>query len=381
MMRRRCLFVAMLLVVAPATVRDAAAQDTRADVTVQVRRDIVRAVTRAIDEPLREMARDLQDAMRDLASDIDVDVERARRQGLSRTTSRGDIVDRQTQPLKLGPSGAIDITTTGGNITVTAGSGPPTLEVIRRARTRIDADTQRALAHASFVIDERAGHLRVRANDTTDGRSGASIEVSFVATVPAATELHLTSTGGGAIAVTGVRGETSAHTTGGAITLTGTGQVALAWTFGGPITITDAQGDGDMKVHAVGGDVSLSRVKTRQLSVDTVGGTIRVTDVTAREVSMNTLSGRLTYRGALAPDGHYDLHTHSGTIHFEPTGSVGFDLDARSYSGDITIDPAVQLHTRTLNRRGVTGTSGSGDAVVVIGTFSGNVTIGAVPKQ
>src|SRR5579863_4693299 len=47
-----------------------------------------------------------------------------------------DQTDRQRRTLDLGPAGAVDVSTLSGDITVTAGTGPATLEIIRRSHAR-----------------------------------------------------------------------------------------------------------------------------------------------------------------------------------------------------------------------------------------------------
>jgi hypothetical protein len=329
---------------------------------------ITQAVTAAVNESVREATRAVNDALSDLPRDLNdtLDAKAGRRQG--RSTPRTDAVDKQTRTLDLGASGVIDVVTSGGNITVTAGTGPATLEVARRVSGRAGSTSRGTWAPSLYSIQERPGSVRLRSGDD---------DVSFTLVVPAETEIHAR-TNGGAIMVTGVHGALDARSSSGAITLSKVGSVSTAQSISGPVTLTDVDTTEDVIASTVSATLTLTRVKAARLALSTIEGDIVATDVGAKFATVKTSSGSLSYRGPLVHNGHYELKTHSGSVRFEPTGTIGFDVEATTFSGAIEIDSAlkIKLTGKAGSRRTFTGTQGDGDATVELSTFSGSVTIG-----
>ncbi len=69
---------------------------------------------------------------------------------------------RDVRTLQLGPSGALDLHTVSGDITIAAGHAPNvTVEILRRARGRTEADAKSALSRVTVQVDARSGHATV----------------------------------------------------------------------------------------------------------------------------------------------------------------------------------------------------------------------------
>ena len=103
--------------------------------------------------------------------------------------------------------------------------------------------------------------------------------------------------------------------------------------------------------------------------------TVTAHDVTSSGAGLKSMSGDVDYSGPLARGGRYELQTHSGSTRLTVTGSVGFDLQASTFSGQIHLEPPLQLQGASLTRRSARGTVGDGGASVVATTFSGDVVI------
>jgi hypothetical protein len=310
----------------------------------------------------------------------------------AQSSPRAEQTDRQRQTLDLGPQGTLDLLTLSGDITVTAGTGPATLEVIRRSRARTDAQAKQGLTRVTVDVVARSGRVTVRTiYPGNDGSTSPDVQVSFVVTAPSATTL-VAHTISGDISISGIHGEVRASTASGSVTLANVTRISEAHSVEGTVTITDTQTDGSVQADSIGGDIVLARVKARQVSASSISGKVTVDDTDCEDAVLKTLSGTIEYRGRLAPDGRYELTAQSGSVHFEPTGTASFDLDARSFSGMIRVDPALHLQASGPPRRTLTGTIGSsltgtvgsplagpagtGRATVVVVTFSGSVTIG-----
>jgi DUF4097 and DUF4098 domain-containing protein YvlB len=299
------------------------------------------------------------------------------------SSPRADQTDREHRTLDLGSAGALDLSTLSGDITVTAGTGPATLEIIRRSHARTDAQAKQALDRVTVDVAERAGRVTVRPlYPGTGGQAGADVQVSFAVTAPPATAVVARSIAGD-ISISGIHGEVRASTASGSVTLANVTRISEAHSVEGTVTITDAQTDGSVQADSIGGDIVLARVKARHVSASSISGKVTVDDTDCEDAVLKSLSGTIGYRGLLAPDGRYELTTQSGSVHFEPTGTPSFDLDAQSFSGMIQVDPALHFQTSAPPRRSLagvgsklTGTVGAGRATVVVVTFSGSVTIG-----
>jgi DUF4097 and DUF4098 domain-containing protein YvlB len=297
---------------------------------------------------------------------------------------RADQTDRQRRTLDLGSGGALDLSTLSGDITVTADTGPATLEIIRRSHARTDAQAKQALDRVTVDVAERAGRVTVRTlSPGSDGPTSPDVQVSFVVTAPPGTAL-VARTIAGDISISGIHGEVRASTASGSVTLANVTRISEAHSVEGTVTITDTQTDGSVQADSIGGDIVLARIKARQVSASSISGKVTVDDTDCEDAVLKTLSGTIEYRGRLAPDGRYELTTQSGAVHFEPTDTPSFDLDAQSFSGMVQVDPALHFQASAPPRRSLigavgsslTGTVGAGRATVVVVTFSGNVTIG-----
>jgi hypothetical protein len=147
---------------------------------------------------------------------------------------------RETRTLAIGATGALDLETHSGDITVTAGGGrDATIEIIRRARGRTDADAKLGLEQVKVTVDQRPDRARVRAVYPDRQGNVYSVDVSYVITAPAGT--HVTAeTISGHVTIKGIRGDVTVDVTSGHVDLSGS-RVSQAKTISGPVTLTDVE--------------------------------------------------------------------------------------------------------------------------------------------
>ena len=124
----------------------------------------------------------------------------------------------------------------------------------------------------------------------------------------------------------------------------------------------------------VSGSITLANVRARRVTAENVSGLIRAEGVTCDGALMKSLSGQVEFIGPLARNGRYELQSHSGTVRIAVTGSVGFELQATSFSGRIRPE-GLSLQSITMNRGALRATVGDASAVVIAGTFSGDVVV------
>ncbi len=136
----------------------------------------------------------------------------------------------------------------------------------------------------------------------------------------------------------------------------------------------------DLEAASVSGSIRARDVQARRLDVGTVSGDVDLTNVTSDRVDVSSVSGRVEFSGSLARGGRYELESHSGDVRVLLTEDVGFELEARSFSGEIRSELELAQATsgggarRRLNRR-LSGVHGDGGAVLEITTFSGDIVI------
>lgn len=351
--------IATVLVAALSVAVPASAQTIRVTIDAGAAADVIREVQRIVHSSIGAAGGALDR--------IDARQER---------TFKVEQTHRETRTLAIGATGALDLETHSGDITVTAGGGrDATIEIIRRARGRTDADAKLGLEQVKVTVDQRPDRARVRAVYPDRQGNVYSVDVSYVITAPAGT--HVTAeTISGHVTIKGIRGDVTVDVTSGHVDLSGS-RVSQAKTISGPVTLTDVETDGTLDIRTVSGDVTLTNVKARRIAADAVAnGNVIARNLASDNVVLRTLSGDLEYAGPLSKTGRYELSAFSGSVRFAPVGPVGFELQASTFSGDIRPDPSMTFRDVSLSRRSLRGTFGDGGAIVTLKTFSGNVTVG-----
>lgn len=401
----------MSLLIATATVTlvappPAAAQD--ATIRIRVPGEVVsefRHVTEAVEALQGHLGRDVRDAVRlslgelrhltragDLTPGLDLDLGLDLSFGLNLVESLGDVAfaldgaqsrnfreektARETRQFDLGTSGVLELRNLSGNVTVTAGTGSQaTVEIVRRARGRTAADAQRGLDEVIVdVTDQRGRAALVTKYPENQNRSPYSVSVTYTVRAPAGTRLTVGSVVGD-VSITGIKGDLAVDVVSGDIEVLDAARVLQVKTVSGDVTLTGVDTDANLSVSSLSGDVTLRQVRAGQLSVNGVSGEIDVADVTVDSAELKTISGSLRYTGGLHGKGRYEFQTHSGDVVLVLTNATGFELEARTFNGDIRPDPSFEVGNLTANRRSLRGRVGNGDAVVVATTFSGDIVI------
>lgn len=357
----------------------ASAQEIRVRVKIDpvVVEDVRAAINEAINSDIgREIAEALRDAARDSRRAIPA-IERmadAAAAGWQDRNYRFEQKDTETKTLQLGANGSLELKNVSGNITVTAGSGrDTTVQIARLSKGRTDADARLGLERVKVQVDTRGDRATVDTTYSSENRPPYSVNVDYTVTAPAGTRLTVRSISGNAT-VKGITGDVSVDVVSGEIRITD-GNVSSATTISGDVQITNANVNGSMNVSTVSGTMTLEQIKCRRLSGSVISGEVHARDVSCDNAELKSLSGSVDYTGPLTKNGRYELQTHSGNVHVTITGSVGFELQASTFSGQVRLDPPLQLERSTLTRKSARGTVGDGSAVVTATAFSGDVVI------
>ncbi len=378
----------VLALAAPAFAQD--------DVRIRVRVDpqIAAEIRRAVREAQQsDVAREINEALRDVPwADVGREIDEALRDGMRETRRalpaladaagawqdrnfRAEQKDTQTRTLAIGASGTLDLKNVSGDVTVTAGGGrEATVEITRVSRGRTDADAKLGLERVTVDVNTRGDRGTVEVRYPSENRPGYSVSVAYTVTAPAGTRVNISSVSGD-VAVKGITGDVVVNVISGNIKLTDGVNVSSATTISGDVTVSNANVSGALTLSTVSGTATLDQVKCRRLSASVVSGDVIGRDLTCDGAEFKSVSGSVEYAGPLTRGGRYEFQTHSGDVKLTVSGSVGFDLNASTFSGGIRLTPPLQLQAATISRRAARGTVGDGGAVVTATAFSGDVVI------
>jgi DUF4097 and DUF4098 domain-containing protein YvlB len=289
---------------------------------------------------------------------------------------KAEVIDRQNHVIALGPTGSLELKTISGDISCVAGSGSNvTVEVVRHARGRTDADARIGLTEVSAVIDHQGERATVAAAYPSNRRQPPySVTVSYIVTAPAGTRVSASSVSGD-VTIRSIKGDISAGSVSGDVSIANAAHVSTAKSVSGNVSLVGLGTSSAVRVGSVSGDVSFESVKAQQISAESVSGSIRFTNGLATGIAFKTVSGAIEYEGGIGQGGRYDVQSHSGDVRVSVGRGVGFELQATTFSGSIRTEPPTALRAATSTSRSVRGTIGDGSAVIAATTFSGDITV------
>jgi hypothetical protein len=384
----------LLLVGGAAGAARAQTVDVRVTVPKQTVQEVRAAIERALSEVLNDkvwadVQREIAVAIREgligaeqAAKDAS-DIIREVRREVSRSVTTGggwqdrnysqEQIDKASHTLQIGPTGSLQLKNLSGDVTVTAGTGrAATVEVIRKSRGRTLADAKLGLDRVKVEVDQRGERASVTARYPDESRPPYAVSINYIVTAPAGTSLTI-STLSGDVHVSDIKGDVAIDVASGDV-VASKSQVSSVKTMSGDVTVTDAQGDGRLEFSTMSGTIKLERVRAKRLGVTVLSGDVIVRDIEAGDVEIGSTNGDVEFSGVLSKTGRYDIHSHNGDVRVSVPKS-GFDLNASTFSGDITADASLGMKSASNSRRSLRGTVGDGGAALTVKTFSGDIIV------
>jgi hypothetical protein len=292
------------------------------------------------------------DALGELVDERD-DRARRDRDGRQRGPGRGrddrdrgeQFTDTVNKTVRLGRNGRLELESLSGDVEIIGGTGDDVrVTATKSIHSNNESTARRALNATEVQIAERPGLVTISAGPT-QGRV-SSVEVDYVISVPSGTSVSVDS-------------------------------------FSGDISVRNITGD--LQVNSKSGDVVVKDAKPRIAEIEIVSGDVSLEQVDSERVQVKSVSGDITLIGRLARNGRYDLGTHSGDIQVVPVGNPGFEIEARTFSGDVSSDFPLKLRPGLTNLRDtgrgpnrnndIRGTVNDGGAVLSLHSFSGDILI------
>jgi DUF4097 and DUF4098 domain-containing protein YvlB len=294
-----------------------------------------------------------------------------------------EATDRFSKTVRVGRTGALDISNIAGDIVVTGGSGEEVrIEAVKRVRTRNESDAKARLDELRIEVTELPNRVEVRTVYPRERRNYSG-SVDFTVTMPTGGSATIRSISGD-VRVTNVKGELRAESVSGDVITSGATKLSLVKSVSGDIEVTDAAAEGEVTVSSVSGDLIARGLKARSLDLGSVSGDVTLTNVTCERATVKTTSGNVEYMGPLARSGRYEMTAHSGNVRLEISGTTGFEVEATTFSGDVRSDFPLTLRAggdeaserrgRRMNRS-IRGSYGDASAIVTLQSFSGDIVI------
>jgi hypothetical protein len=297
-----------------------------------------------------------------------------------RDDSREQQTERTTRTFHLGASGLLMLGNIAGDITVSRGGSDTVVEIVKIARGRDAADARDLLQLVTVDATERPDRVEVKTHYPggdemrRSNRRNLNVTVAYNVTAPAGIHLAI-DTISGDVKITDIKGDITAKSISGDVRVSGGGRVGTVKSISGNVEVIDGQADGPLEASSVSGDVTLRRVTAQRVESGSVSGNLLLEEMRCDRVEAHTTSGNISFSGQLARNGRYELKGFSGEVRVALSGTTGFELDARSFSGQIRSDDfPITARDRTSGRH-LAGTWGDGSAVLDVSTFSGSVVI------
>ncbi len=296
----------------------------------------------------------------------------------------GAQTEELVRTIPMAPGGQFTLSNISGDITV-AGNDDAVL-TLRATKRLVDPGAvsesvaRDALDRVEIEIRDRGGRVAVEAEYPRRGLAGRladlfrggrmAVAVDYAVTVPPGVGVAIESISG-SVTVEGVDGETSIETVSGDVRLSSLPRLAEVEMVSGDLLMSDVGNDDELSAETVSGRITVDGVRAPRVDVEAVSATIVLTRVEARRVDVATVSGPVSFDGALDAEGRYEIESHSGSIRVTVPPGTGFDLEAESFSGELSSNAAI-----TMVRPGE-GVTVSADSIALDGTDPNDPTIEA----
>lgn len=281
----------------------------------------------------------------------------------------------------------IDLTTGSGSVHVrTGGSGQVEIRAHIKVMNWFGGDGEQRVQEIEKnpPIQQSGNDIRIGHSD--DSELFHNVSISYELVVPAETQLR-SRTGSGSQTVEGLQREVEIQTGSGGLKASDIGNTVRAETGSGDVEIDRVKGNvrartgsgsihatdigGGFEGHTGSGHITLDQTAAGSVRAETGSGGMELRGVKG-SLEATAGSGTITAEGD--PTGSWTVHSGSGSIHLKLASAAGFDLDAHTSSGSISVSQPVTVQG-TMGRRELRGKVHGGGVPVEVETGSGNIEI------
>jgi DUF4097 and DUF4098 domain-containing protein YvlB len=281
----------------------------------------------------------------------------------------------------------IDLTTGSGSVHVrTGGSGQVEISAHIKVTNWFGGDGERKVQEIEKNPPIQQSGNDIRIGHSEDAELFHNVSISYELVVPAETQLR-SRTGSGGQTIEGLQREIEIQTGSGGLKISDIGNRVRAETGSGDVEIRGVRGNvrartGSGSIHAsdIGGGfegntgsghITLDQTAPGAVRAETGSGGMELRGVKG-SLEATAGSGRITAEGD--PTGSWMVHSGSGGIHLKLAAAVGFDLDAHTSSGSISVSQPVTVQG-TMGKRELRGKVNGGGVPVEVETGSGDIEI------
>jgi hypothetical protein len=281
----------------------------------------------------------------------------------------------------------VDLSTGSGSVQVrTGGSGRVEISAHIKVTNWFGGDGERKVQEIEKnpPIQQSGNDIRIGHSD--DSELFHNVSISYELVVPA--ETHLRShTGSGSQTIEGLQREIEIETGSGGLKISDIGNTVRAETGSGDVEIKGVKGNvrtrtgsgsihandigGGFEGHTGSGHITLDQTAPGSVRVETGSGGMELRGVKG-SLEATAGSGRITAEGD--PTGSWTVHSGSGGIHLKLASAAGFDLDAHTSSGSISVSQPVTVQG-TMGKRELRGKVNGGGVPIEVETGSGDIEI------
>ena len=281
----------------------------------------------------------------------------------------------------------VDLSTGSGTVHVrTGGSGQVEINAHIKLTNWFSGDGERRVQEIEKnpPIQQSGNDIRIGHSD--DSELLHNVSISYELVVPAETQLR-SHTGSGSQTIEGLQREIEIQTGSGGLKISDIGNSVRAETGSGDVEIRGVKGSvrtrtgsgsihatdvgGGFEGHTGSGHITLDQTAAGAVRAETGSGGMELRGVKG-SLEATAGSGTITAEGD--PTGSWTVHSGSGSIRLKLAAAAGFDLDAHTSSGSISVSQPVTVQG-SMGRRELRGKVHGGGVPVDVETGSGNIEI------
>jgi DUF4097 and DUF4098 domain-containing protein YvlB len=193
-------------------------------------------------------------------------------------------------------------------------------------------------------------------------------------TMPTDGSLDTSSTNGD-VTINAIHGRLVVETVNGDVRVIDPGSEIRVTAVNGEIDVDELRGEAELTT--VNGDITLAAGDVQDLKTQTVNGDTQVRSKKVRRLRSQTVNGDITFAGTLEAAARLELESHAGDITVRVPSEPGYVLSLESFSGDIENRATSASATRPQFGPGthLETTVGSGTARIDARSFSGDIVI------
>jgi DUF4097 and DUF4098 domain-containing protein YvlB len=253
----------------------------------------------------------------------------------------------------------VDLSTGSGSVHVrTGGSGQVEITAHIKVTNWFGGDSERKVQEIEKDPPIQQSGNDIRIGHSVDSELFHNVSISYELVVPAETQLR-SHTGSGNQTIEGLQREIEIETGSGGLKISDIGNRVRAETGSGDVEIDRVRGNvrtktgsGSIRATDIGGGfegntgsghITLGQTAPGAVRAETGSGGMELRGVKGT-LEATAGSGTITAEGD--PTGSWTVHSGSGTIHLKLASTAGFDLDARTSSGSISVSQPVTVRGR-----------------------------------